>query len=1695
MSRTLRLAATSLCLTGLLSVACASHDSPDPDSELGEQSEAISVAEANLAQWGSLVTLPIVPVSAANLPNGTVMLWSSEDRFDFGPEVGRTYSVFFDPATSAVTERLVNETQHDMFCPGTANLPDGRIFVNGGLTAGTTSIFDPLTSTWTKAANMNIPRAYQGTTPLQDGSVFTLGGSWAGGVGNKHGEVWRTNNTWALLPGVQITPFLSVDPTRNFGMDSHLWLLPAGNGRVFHAGPGMQMHWISTQGTGSVEPLGPRGDDEFSINGNAVMYDKGKVLKVGGAAGYDGITSNGNAYVMELGTEVTTRELAPMAYRRAFHNSVPLPNGQVVIIGGATVAVGFSDNNSVLAPEIFDPVSETFTVMPSMAVPRNYHSIALLLADGRVLSAGGGLCGTGCAANHPDLQILSPPYLFNSDGTPATRPVITTPTTQVVHGGTIPVTSTQPISNFSLVRMSSTTHALNNDQRRLPVTFTETAPNAYTVQVPSNPGWALPGQYFLFGMNANGTPSVAKVVRIGSTTILPLAPVPNKLSLAGDVISPLALSATSPSGNPLTYGATNLPPGLSINPSTGVISGTPTTVGQRLVEVSASDTLQKVSTEFVWEIHMGDNESPTLVQPSPAMLALGAPVSLQLQASDPDVGDVLTYSATSLPNGLTLNTATGLITGAATQTGTFVVTANVTDGRGGLDTVQFNWAVGVNPPTVSPVIAPLASLGTTGQYHASASGGGGGLQYSWSWGDGTPDTGFSSSPDASHKFAKAGVFIVTLTVRNAQGDYVSTEFVQAIATPAIAGTPRSSSNVIEELRAGLTPRVWVANIDNDTVSVFNRQGLTKVAEIPVGVSPRTLAVCPDGRVWVANKGSASLSIISPTTLSVVQTVALPRASQPFGVVCGADGSVYVALEGTGEAIKLDGAGVQLVKKAVGPGPRHLALTAAGDKVLMTRFITAPQPGEATAFVETTVGGVFKGAELMVLSPATLGKSRTIILRHSDKPDTTISGRGVPNYLGAPAISPDGLSAWVPSKQDNILRGSLRDGQNLDFQNTVRAIASRVALTTSVEDYAGRLDFDNSGVASAAAYHPSGAYLFVALEASRQVAVLDAAGKRELFRVDAGLAPQAVVSSADGRTLFVHNALGRSVSVYDLSALIDTGSRTLPSLGELDAVAVERLAPEVLLGKQLFYDARDTRLARDGYMSCASCHNDGGHDGRVWDLTGLGEGLRNTASLRGRAGAQGPQHWTGNFDEIQDFEGQIRALAEGTGLLSNGQFNSGSVNQPLGDPKTGLSADLDALAAYVESLESADASPFRATTGAMTSTAAAGRPIFARACVSCHGGFEFSDSPGIALHDVGTLRSTSGSRLGQPLLGLDTPGLRGSWATAPYLHDGSAATLNAAVLAHTSLSLAAADVSKVVAFVQQLGVEEPAVLPLPGFIGQYFANGTLSGPAVLTRTEQVKLNWGTAAPNAALPADGFSVRWSGQVLAPSTGNYRFRLKADDGVRLWVNGALVIDTWNILGVVTSTSTDIPLTAGQRADVRLEYHDVTGAATVTLYWLQPGSSAYPILPLAAMEAAGTGLAATYFPNATLAGSPVLTRYEAPHFDWGTGSPDPSVAADNFSARWTGTFTVPADGAYAFRTNSDDGVRLWVNNTLVIDNWTAHAPTYDYSPAVVLGAGYRYDIKLEWQEFGGGAVMQLDWQPPAGVFGPIPRGHLFAN
>ena len=293
----------------------------------------------------------------------------------------------------------------------------------------------------------------------------------------------------------------------------------------------------------------------------------------------------------------------------------------------------------------------------------------------------------------------------------------------------------------------------------------------------------------------------------------------------------------------------------------------------------------------------------------------------------------------------------------------------------------------------------------------------------------------------------------------------------------------------------------------------------------------------------------------------------------------------------------------------------------------------------------------------------------------------------------------------------------------------------------------------------------------------------------------------------------------------------------------------------------------------------------GHDGRTWDFTDLGEGLRNTISLVGRGGPDhGPLHWTANFDEVHDFENQIRGFPGGTGLMSDSDFNATS--DPLGATKAGRSADLDALAAYVNSLTTFGDSPYRNGDGTLTADGQAGKTVFqAQNCAACHGGQPFTDSASNTRHDVGTILPSSGSRIGGPLAGLDTPTLRGLWATAPYLHDGSAATLSAAVQAHNNVTLNATELNQIVAYLNQIDDSEPA----PATNGAPVI--TSPGDQTTTEGDSVNLTISASDPDgdtltysaSGLPT-GLSINSSTGVIAgtvTAVGSYNATVTVNDG----------------------------------------------------------------------------------------------------------------------------------------------------------------------------------------------------------------------
>lgn len=302
----------------------------------------------------------------------------------------------------------------------------------------------------------------------------------------------------------------------------------------------------------------------------------------------------------------------------------------------------------------------------------------------------------------------------------------------------------------------------------------------------------------------------------------------------------------------------------------------------------------------------------------------------------------------------------------------------------------------------------------------------------------------------------------------------------------------------------------------------------------------------------------------------------------------------------------------------------------------------------------------------------------------------------------------------------------------------------------------------------------------------------------------------------------------------------------------------------------------------------------------------------------------------------------------------------------------------------------------------------------------------------------------------------------------------------------------------------------------GITGSYFNNRTLTEPSTGSRSDApIDFNWGAANPGVSgINVDNFSTRWSGYIRATQTGTYRFQTVSDDGVRLYINGTLVIDRWNDHSSTTDTTGDYNLVAGNTYSIRLEYYENAGDAVIRLQWRLPGATSFVAIPGGPTPTLGAGLyecvkqpisscasnskliagiSGNYFNNQTLTAPATSVRLDGPiNFDWGAGTPGPTgIGADNFSASWNGYVYVTQTGVHRFQTTSDDGVRLTVNGDLLIDQWNDHSSTIHTTAAVTLEAGKAYPIKLEFYENTGTALIQLRWQTPgSAAYAAIPIG-----
>jgi hypothetical protein len=288
----------------------------------------------------------------------------------------------------------------------------------------------------------------------------------------------------------------------------------------------------------------------------------------------------------------------------------------------------------------------------------------------------------------------------------------------------------------------------------------------------------------------------------------------------------------------------------------------------------------------------------------------------------------------------------------------------------------------------------------------------------------------------------------------------------------------------------------------------------------------------------------------------------------------------------------------------------------------------------------------------------------------------------------------------------------------------------------------------------------------------------------------------------------------------------------------------------------------------------------------------------------------------------------------------------------------------------------------------------------------------------------------------------------------------------------------------------------------GLLATYYSGARSFNNVILQKTEaNIDFNVGTGVFTSGVPADNFTVRWVGEIEAPASGQYTFATQSDDGVRVFVNDQTVIDNWDYHASTRNTGT-MYLTGGQKYPITVEYFEGSWNAVMVLSWQVPGQSEQ-VVPASRLfmpstttgGSSGDGLMARYYNGNRNFTDLILTKVDSNiNFDVGTSVFTSGVPSDNFTVRWEGDVEAPKSGTFAFTTESDDGIRLWVNGQKIIDNWTYHAWTRD-TGIIDLVAGQKYSIVLEYFEGSWNAIAKLLWSYPGAGEHIVPQRYLFSN
>jgi YVTN family beta-propeller protein len=514
-------------------------------------------------------------------------------------------------------------------------------------------------------------------------------------------------------------------------------------------------------------------------------------------------------------------------------------------------------------------------------------------------------------------------------------------------------------------------------------------------------------------------------------------------------------------------------------------------------------------------------------------------------------------------------------------------------------------------------------------------------------------------------------------------------------------------------------RLAAINSESGSITLLSTLEQRVEAEVPVGERPTTLAFTPDGLyVLVAVSGADGLVVVEAASARVITTI--PITGQPHGVVSEA-GRAYVSQFALGQIAVVDLAARTVAGFIpVEPFPTGLAL--AGGSLYVTHRYTG---------------------RITQIDRAALTVQRVI----ATDPES--------NLADSIALIPDGRRAYLPQTLSHADTPALRPEAAvspvvnvLDLARAAYRPDARIALAQP--DHPVNLPL-------AAVVSPDGRWLFVANAGTDDISVISLTSGRALGVIAAGRHPRGLALSRDGAHLFILNVLDGALGVVALRYHEGAEAR-MPQSSHLAAVSLTTLVlpDDLLTGQRLFNTALPPLST--GWLSCATCHFEGGHDARTW--RGFPDGPRNTPSLLGSS-ATAPFHWSGDLDELQDTEDTVRRIQGGAGLIA------GEVHAALGPANAGRSAALDALAAYMAALRM-PASPHRVA----PEVQARGERAFRRwGCAACHTAPLYTDQQRHAseIGDPSLERNPLGLRM-------DTPSLRGVWATAPYFHDGSAATL-------------------------------------------------------------------------------------------------------------------------------------------------------------------------------------------------------------------------------------------------------------------------------------------------------------------------------